>query len=174
MRYRIIDTTTGAFALMEDDSGLRSRWIDSRDDLHLRGGTMDDALRPDVFDRLEAYFAGEVVDFDDVPTPGGSPFYRRCWAACRAIPRGSTISYADLALEAGSPGAARAAGQAMRNNPLPVIVPCHRVRAANGGIGGFAGSVDLFSPDLRRKVVLLEIEGVLVEPAASDELFVVG
>ncbi|MHC5023945.1 MAG: methylated-DNA--[protein]-cysteine S-methyltransferase [Planctomycetota bacterium] len=123
---------------------------------------------------LARYFAGETVDFADVPVPTGSDFHRRCWAACRRIPRGETRSYGELAAMAGSPGAARAAGQAMRHNPLPLIVPCHRVIAADGRLHGFSGQTDPGCDDLARKRFLLDLEAddaghsdAMSAPAAS-------
>lgn len=171
MQYRIIETATGHFVLMADGVDLRSTWIEDLHDPLLHGAEHEPALRPDLVSRLQAYFAGEAVDFDDVPTPAGAPFFRRCWEACRAIPRGSTRSYAELAEAAGSPGAARAAGQAMRHNPLPVIVPCHRILAARGGLGGFAGRVAPDSPELRRKRQLLDLEAAASALAVASPVF---
>ena len=87
---------------------------------------------------------------------------RRCWEACRSIPRGETRSYGELATMAGERGnAARAAGQAMRRNRLPIIIPCHRVISAAGGLHGFSGSSDQAGPALAVKRALLQIEGAL-------------
>lgn len=100
---------------------------------------------------------GSEKELKRIATPDGSPFHRKCWEACRTIPRGETRTYAWLAAAAGSPKAIRAAGQAMRRNPLPIVVPCHRV-VATTGIGGFAGDA---APDCERvslKVQLLALE----------------
>lgn len=107
---------------------------------------------------LRRYFAGEHVDFSQVPLPNGSPFVQQCWIACRNIPYGETITYGELARSAGSPRAARAAGQAMRRNPLPVMTPCHRVIAASGKLHGFAGKTAPNSKELRTKRYLLALE----------------
>ena len=174
VRYRILSTPTGRFALIEDERGsLSTTWLDLTDDCH---GLPDDAiqdgrLRPELAVRLERYFAGEVVDFGDVPTPTGSPFMRRCWEACRSIPRGETRSYGELATMAGGRGnAARAAGQAMRRNGLPIIIPCHRVISAAGHLHGFSGSCDQGGPALAVKRALLQMEGALKrsEPGSTD------
>ena len=164
-RYRILSTPTGRFALIDDGCGsLSTTWLDLTDDRHR---LPDDAiqaerLRPELTARLERYFTGEVVDFGDVPTPDGSPFMRRCWEACRSIPRGETRSYGKLATMAGGRGnAARAAGQAMRRNRLPIIIPCHRVISAGGGLHGFSGSSDQGGPALAVKRALLQMEGAL-------------
>ena len=123
-------------------------------------GEEDPSLLPDLVDRLMRCLNGQAVDFFDVPTPPGAPFQRRCWEACRTIPRGETRSYAELAILAGAAASsARPAGQAMRNNPLPIIVPCHRVIASSGRLHGFGGSCDGNSPELALKRRLLALEG---------------
>ena len=109
--------------------------------------------------RVAAYVGGFADGFEDVSTPDGTPFQRACWEACRRIPRGETRTYAWLAAKAGSPDAVRAAGQAMRRNPLPVVVPCHRVVASGGGIGGYAGDSGPDAANVRIKRFLLAIEG---------------
>lgn len=90
--------------------------------------------------RLQAYAAGASDDFRDVrldPGPVGE-FQQRVLAECRRIPYGSTASYADLAAKAGSPGAARAAGNCMAGNRIPLVIPCHRVVRADGQIGSYS------------------------------------
>jgi len=93
-----------------------------------------------VIDRIVALLRGEVsdlstiaLDMDQIPA-----FHRRVYEAARAIPPGTTLSYGDVAARAGAPGAARAVGQALGRNPFPIVVPCHRVLAAGGKIGGFS------------------------------------
>jgi len=109
---------------------------------------------------LGRYFSGEEVVFQ---TPldlasSSTPFQMRVWQALSEIPRGEFRTYGELAVEAGSPRAARAVGQAVGKNPVPVIYPCHRVIAGNGSLGGFSCGVSL-------KVLLLELEGLtLKEP----------
>jgi len=91
-----------------------------------------------------AYLAGRAPapDFPlDLPRLG--PFARQALAAARAVPAGGTVTYGELAAAAGRPGAARAAGGAMARNPVPLLVPCHRVVPAAGGVGGFAGGASL-------------------------------
>ena len=101
--------------------------------------TRDDALGWRVARQLREYFAGSRRDFDLPLAPGGTDFQRRVWDALRQIPFGATCSYGEVAARMGA-GSARAVGQANRRNPIPIIVPCHRVRAAGGGIGGYMGS----------------------------------
>lgn len=163
MRFRLLDTATGPFAIMTGDGErLMTVWVTGRDDPQFADAVEDRSLQPDLAERLRRYFTGEAVDFSDVPTPEGPDFHRRCWSACRTIARGRTRSYGELAeMAGGGAGAARAAGQAMRRNRLPVIVPCHRVLAAGRRIGGFAGSTDSAGRLIAVKRRLLEIEGAL-------------
>ena len=105
---------------------------------------------------VEAYFAGDVRALDGVAVKtGGTAFQRTVWAALRAIPPGETRSYGQLAAAIGSPKAVRAAGLANGQNPVAVIVPCHRVIGSNGTLTGYAGG-------LERKRWLLKHEGVAV------------
>lgn len=94
------------------------------------------ALRP-ALDQLDAYFDGQLTDFDLELAPAGTPFQREVWAALVAIPFGDTTSYREIALEVGRPGSSRAVGQANGRNPISIIVPCHRVIAADGTLGGY-------------------------------------
>lgn len=105
--------------------------------------------------QIRAFLAGEPVDFAvaelDFDFVGG--FTRRVLTADREIPRGRVMTYGGLAAELGSPGGARAVGNAMAINPFPLVVPCHRVIRSGGGLGGFGGGLPL-------KKALLEMEGV--------------
>ncbi|MCX5889288.1 MAG: methylated-DNA--[protein]-cysteine S-methyltransferase [Deltaproteobacteria bacterium] len=104
---------------------------------------------------LAQYFSGQLVDFKALPLDlQGTPFQQKVWQELQRIPRGRTISYKELARRAGSPQAFRAAGQANAVNPIPIIVPCHRVIAADGSLGGY-------SSGLERKEWLLKHEGAL-------------
>jgi methylated-DNA-[protein]-cysteine S-methyltransferase len=94
----------------------------------------------------------------DLPLPSGTPFQRACWKAARTIPRGQTRTYAWLAQRAGSPKAVRAAAQAMRRNPWPLVIPCHRVVGVRD-IGGYAGTRDPDSAQISLKNWLLAREG---------------
>ena len=106
---------------------------------------------------LHDYFS-DASHHPDVPTAAhGTPFRRRVWAALRAIPPGKTRTYGELARDLGS--SARAVGGACRANPCPIIVPCHRVVASNGGLGGFSGHRGGAWLDIKRR--LLALEGAL-------------
>jgi O-6-methylguanine DNA methyltransferase len=107
-----------------------------------------------TIEALEGYFAGKLVSFENLILDVlGTTFYVRVWQELRRIPYGETVSYQRLARFLGKPQAARAVGQACGANPLPLIIPCHRVIAANGSLGGF-------SSGLHRKRWLLEHEQV--------------
>jgi AraC family transcriptional regulator of adaptative response/methylated-DNA-[protein]-cysteine methyltransferase len=112
----------------------------------------DSPLFTPLREQLGEYFAGRRRAFDLPLEYPGSPFQRRVWDALRRIPYGETRTYADLAREIGAPGAARAGGTANGANRLAIIIPCHRVIAAGGGLGGYGGG-------LWRKLRLLELEG---------------
>jgi methylated-DNA-[protein]-cysteine S-methyltransferase len=162
-RYRLLDSPFGTFILIQTaDGGLRTGWVGQGCRVDPDVMREDQRLLPEVTRRLQRYFDGQTVDFSDLPLPGGTTFSRRCWHACRKIPRGETISYGQLARRAvGTTAASRAAGQAMRHNPAPIIIPCHRVISANGRLHGFAGSVDPCGQQLDLKRRLLELEGAM-------------
>lgn len=109
----------------------------------------------DVVERLKSYAAGEAVDFSDVRIDDGhlTEFGRKIVKACRRIARGGTKTYGELAARCGSPGAARAVGQVMARNRYPLVVPCHRVLAAGGLIGGFSAPEGL---TMKRRLLSLE------------------
>jgi len=103
---------------------------------------------------LTRYFKSEPVSWKGKPIPGGTEFLQRLWQATAAIPFGKTVSYGDLAARVGIPLAARAVGQGMARNPLPILVPCHRVIAADGSLGGYGGGLEM-------KRWLLRHEGIV-------------
>lgn len=102
--------------------------------------------------QLKAYFAGKLNVFDLPLFYTGTEFQNKVWSALREIPYGSTISYRELALKVGSPSAFRAVGNANSKNPLPILIPCHRVIAHDGSLGGYSGGLDY-------KRFLLSLEG---------------
>lgn len=102
-------------------------------------GEADPDLLPDLCERILRAMSGAKVDFEDVPTPSGTGFQRIVWNATRSVDCGSTVTYGELARRIGRPKAARAIGQAMRRNRLPIIIPCHRIIGA-GNLGGFGGA----------------------------------
>jgi methylated-DNA-[protein]-cysteine S-methyltransferase len=111
----------------------------------------DDPLLVAAADQLRAYFEGELRDFDLPLAPSGTEFQRRVWDAVSTVPFGATASYAEIAAAIGTPSACRAVGAANGRNPLPVIVPCHRVVGSTGALTGYGGG-------LERKRALLDLE----------------
>ncbi len=109
---------------------------------------------PETRRQLDEYLAGRRRDFDVPLDFGGTPFQRLCWEALLRIPYGQTRSYGEMAREIGRPAAVCAVGHANHDNPIGVIIPCHRVIGANGALTGYAGGLDM-------KRVLLELEGVV-------------
>ena len=93
---------------------------------------------------FKLYFSGIPVSFADIPLDlaEATPFQRSVWEAARAIPWGKTISYRGLAEQIGKPNAARAVGQALGRNPIPILIPCHRILAGDGCLGGFSAGLD--------------------------------
>jgi len=166
---RIDSSVVGPLLLAATKSGLRcvqfckgklpapgkdEVWIESRE--HLRPYEL----------QLEAYFRGELREFTCKLDLIGTQFQKDCWQALLRIPYGKTCSYADIARAIGRPNAFRAVGQANHDNPLAIIVPCHRVLGANGTLTGYGGG-------LNTKERLLRLEGatfrVAGKPSASLE-----
>lgn len=112
-----------------------------------------DAARPAVA-ALAAWFDDADMALDFPLAPRGTAFQQRVWERLLAIPPGSTVSYGEVALDIGRPGAARAVGGAVGSNPISIVVPCHRVIAADGSLGGYASGLD-------RKRWLLRHEGAI-------------
>lgn len=108
-------------------------------------------LSDDAAKQLREYFEGKRKDFDLPFELQGTAFQKKVWAALAEIPYGETRSYKDIAERVGSPKGFRAVGGANHNNPISIIIPCHRVVAADGGLGGYGGG-------LETKTLLLELE----------------
>jgi methylated-DNA-[protein]-cysteine S-methyltransferase len=123
----------------------------------------DAAAFGEVVRQLDEYFDGSRTTFDLPLAPAGTPFQRRVWDELARIPRGTTVTYGELATRAGHPGVARAVGAAVGRNPISIVVPCHRVVGADGKLTGYAGGVG-------RKASLLALEGVPAATAHSDEV----
>ncbi len=154
MRYDEIDSPVGPLLVAADEAGLRL--------IHLQAGRRrrkpeaswqhdPSALRP-LAQQLGEYFRGERRTFDLPLAPRGTAFQLATWRALSTIPYGETISYEELARRVGRPAASRAVGAANGANPLPIVVPCHRVIGKDGSLTGFGGGLDT-------KRALLELEG---------------
>jgi methylated-DNA-[protein]-cysteine S-methyltransferase len=149
-----MDTPVGRVVLEGDGDVLIGIWLPN----HPNQDGLDDAgdgatpVLKETTRQLEEYFAGERRTFDVPMELDGTPFQRAVWAQLSRIPYGETISYGELARRMGRPKGPRAVGQANGRNPIPIIVPCHRVLASNG-IGGYGGGLPV-------KRALLAVEGV--------------
>ncbi len=129
-----------------------------------QGFPQEGSAWPELQQRLQDYLAGKAVGFSDIPLdlPEGPPFWRQVWEMCARIPYGETRSYADLAREVGSPRAFRAVGGAMAANPIPIVIPCHRVVGSTGHLTGFGGG-------LEQKKRLLEMEAASTRRRGDGE-----
>jgi methylated-DNA-[protein]-cysteine S-methyltransferase len=154
MRYDEIESPVGPLLVAADEAGLRL--------IHFQGGPAprrpdaawqrDPALFRALARQLAEYFGRERRAFDLPLAPEGTPFQLATWRGLATIPYGTTISYAELARRVGRPAASRAVGAANGQNPLPIVVPCHRVIGKDGSLTGFGGG-------LPAKRALLALEG---------------
>lgn len=159
-------TRMGWVALLADDHALlgltlprttrRAALDELRVEFHCQPPHGENVITRLTRQKIERYFHGERVTFDDIPIDGlkATEFQRRVWWLTRAIPYGATRTYDSLARAVGRPHAARAVGQCMARNPLPIIIPCHRVVGSGGDLRGFGGGLTM-------KQALLEMEGAL-------------
>ncbi|MEW2429949.1 methylated-DNA--[protein]-cysteine S-methyltransferase [Micromonospora sp. NPDC047644] len=159
MRWAVLDSPIGEFSVATDGTSVRGAHFGR---LEAATDEPPDALSRQAVDELRAYFTGELTAFTvPVAVPRGSDFERAVWREMTRIPYGETLTYGEVARLVGDPGAARAVGVACNRNPIPVIVPCHRIVGAGGKLVGFGGG-------LPRKVTLLELEaGVSLRRAWS-------
>jgi methylated-DNA-[protein]-cysteine S-methyltransferase len=147
-----LDTPIGRLVLECDGDVLVGVWL-PHEQRHGRHDVGDvPPVLKDAAMQLEEYFAGERTGFDVPLELDGTPFQKEVWAELARLGYGETISYGELARRVGRPNGPRAVGQANGRNPIPIIVPCHRVLASNG-IGGYGGG-------LKMKRALLALEGV--------------
>jgi methylated-DNA-[protein]-cysteine S-methyltransferase len=167
--YRVFDTAIGACGIAWSERGLTRLQLP---EAH-RGATeqrlRSKAARPSetapaaidqVITNIQFYMTGQSFDFASVAIDltDVDPFEQKVYEAARCVPWGHTVSYGELARQTGSPGAARAVGQALSRNPVPVIIPCHRILAKGHRIGGFSAPGGILT-----KERLLALEGVRVE-----------
>jgi methylated-DNA-[protein]-cysteine S-methyltransferase len=150
LRRRTISSPIGRLILVADDLGLR-RILFANEDLTSKGLRDEDAPEvegPDelldaTVSQLGEYFAGDRRDFDLPLHLEGTDFQKQAWRALAGIPYGETISYGRQAEAIGRPGAFRAVGSANGQNPIPIVLPCHRVVGADGSLTGFGGGIDI-------------------------------
>ena len=129
-------------------ANLQARWPN--------GVLIEEPALVKVKEQLRRYYAGEPVAFQvELDLEGYTPFQIRVWQATQEIPYGQTRPYSWLAEQVGSPRAFRAVGQAMARNPIPIIIPCHRVLRKDGSLGGFGGGLDM-----KRRLLEMEAQGI--------------
>jgi len=161
LSYTIFNTAGGWVGILGSPGGLRRTTLprasaeETRQSLgvSINHAAQSPQLFRDLIERFTFYFNGQKAHFPDkLDLSGATPFQREVWEATRLIPYGETRSYKWVAGQIKKPKAARAVGQALGKNPLPIIVPCHRVLANDGKLGGFTGGLDT-------KKSLLHLEG---------------
>jgi methylated-DNA-[protein]-cysteine S-methyltransferase len=152
MPRMVVDSPIGPLGLIASDAGLQAVLFDGRRiRAEGRSSVLSQAVR-----QLYAYFDGELLTFELPLDLQGTEFQRRCWLALASISYGQTVSYSDQARRLGlGSDAARAVGAANGRNPLPIVLPCHRVIGADGSLTGFGGGLHV-------KRFLLEHEGALL------------
>ena len=158
MHYDLLDTPLGKLLVAGDREGIRrinfqegGRPFPIGADWERNSRSMKDAAI-----QLKAYFSGKLKRFDLPLAPEGTDFQQKVWRALQGIPYGVLVSYRDIAEKIGNPKACRAVGAANGKNPIPVVIPCHRVIGSNGQLTGFAGGLHL-------KEYLIELESATYE-----------
>jgi methylated-DNA-[protein]-cysteine S-methyltransferase len=131
-----------AFGVVASEAGIRAIELNAATALPGREGESNPLLRGAVA-QLQAYFGGELRDFDLTLDMQGTEFQKRVWGELRTIPYGETRSYSFVANTIGAPKAVRAVGAANGRNPIPIVVPCHRVIGAGGSLVGYGGGLPL-------------------------------
>jgi methylated-DNA-[protein]-cysteine S-methyltransferase len=148
-----IESPLGPLQLVADDGGVRRidfingrNPVESDPQWHEDAGPFRETIR-----QLRAYFAGDLETFDLNLAPEGTPFQLSVWDRLCEIPFGQTISYGELARRVGNPNASRAVGLANGSNPIPIVIPCHRVIGSNGKLTGYGGGLPI-----KEKLLALE------------------
>jgi methylated-DNA-[protein]-cysteine S-methyltransferase len=144
MNYIYLETPIGTLLIAGDASSVRHiRFPHGRMPAVPDQGWTEGATGPleETARQLREYFTGQRTEFDLPVLPEGTGFQRRVWRALQDIPFGQTISYGELARRVGNPNASRAVGAANGQNPIPIVIPCHRVIGANGKLTGFGGGL---------------------------------
>ena len=165
LRYALLRTVLDPLLAVAGEQGLvRLAFLPHAYQYHTRAHAVARALDPDddvqedpdafttLVAQLAEYFTGRRRDFDLAVDPRGSPFQTKVWRSLQRIPYGNLRSYKQVAREIRRPEAVRAVGQAVGQNPLPILIPCHRVVGADGGLVGFGGGLSV-------KAQLLRLEG---------------
>jgi methylated-DNA-[protein]-cysteine S-methyltransferase len=153
MFYTQIESPVGPLLLAADELGLREiLFVNGRHPAKPKTSWKGDPTPlHETIRQLHAYFAGELENFDLQLAPEGTPFQLGVWRSLCDIPYGKTISYGELASRIGNPKASRAVGLANGSNPIPIVIPCHRVIGSNGKLTGYGGGLPI-----KEKLLALE------------------
>jgi len=160
MNYQDIESPVGRLRLIADGEKLVAIWFEHGRDAKRGAANLlnqTSAVIENTRRQLQEYFAGERRDFDLPLDPRGTEFQRRVWQRLTQIGYGETTSYGALARELGDAGASRAVGLANGSNPIPIVIPCHRVIGADGSLTGFGGGLPV-------KAALLDLERAATQP----------
>lgn len=170
IRYTVLSIAPGSLVLAVTPAGVAEIALSARRGRPARAwarerhpeGRLDEAIEPKLQKDLLDYFAGQPVRFRArVDLSEGTPFQQQVLRACAKIPYGQTVTYGTLAQRVGRPRAARAIGNAMARNPVPILIPCHRVVPRNGGLGGFSAEQ---GTALKQWLLAMEAETVAASP----------
>lgn len=153
MVYTQIESPVGPLLVVADDAGLRQiLFVNGRHQARPDPAWKQDSVPLEkTISQLRSYFAGEREDFDLSLAPEGTNFQQQVWRRLCDIPYGETISYGELARRMGNPQASRAVGLANGSNPIPIVIPCHRVIGSNGKLTGYGGGLPI-----KEKLLALE------------------
>lgn len=146
-----LNSPVGELVLASDGEAITGLFMEKHEGELTNGWHRDDSLFGKAAEQLRAYFAGELTEFDLPLAPRGTEFQQRVWDELLKIPYGSTINYGKLARRIGNPNASRAVGAANGQNPISIIIPCHRVIGSDGKLTGYGGGIE-------RKRFLLDLE----------------
>jgi methylated-DNA-[protein]-cysteine S-methyltransferase len=161
MRYAVMNSPIGPLTLRATEKGLSSIHFGSAVPPNgVASGVLDERAHRENFKQLQEYFDGIRTRFDLPLDIHGTPFQMAVWHELQKIPYGETRTYGEIARSIGKPGAARAVGMANHENPVAIVIPCHRVVGSDGSLTGYAGGLDL-------KKKLLEIE---LQPETQGQL----
>jgi methylated-DNA-[protein]-cysteine S-methyltransferase len=153
MVYTQMESPVGPLLLVADEGGLRQiLFVNGRHQARPEASWKEDAAPlGKTISQLRSYFAGELEEFDLPLAPEGTQFQQEVWRRLCEIPFGETISYGELARRIGNPQASRAVGLANGSNPIPIVIPCHRVIGSNGKLTGYGGGLPI-----KEKLLALE------------------
>ena len=145
------DSPIGTLVLVGDETGLRHLHFPD-DHARVNLEAVEDPTRfTEALEQLDVYWSGEEMEFDLPLAPQGTPFREKVWDALRGVPYGTTVGYGEIAKRIGKPSAARAVGGACGSNPLPILIPCHRIVGASGALTGFGGGLPI-----KKKLLAIE------------------